>query len=427
MSISKRPDGAFVLRWLVGGKLGTYRQKTLRGVTWDDADKEHKKLVGKAAARRRDLASLHPTVKSLSERYLEVRVPEFAESWQTSVKQRLEDHILPVFGAKRAEDLRRADVLRYRNDRRTAGAANATINREVSVLLALLGFAEEEEWLDVNPLPRRRIKPLAEKERTDYFSPEEWEKFRRAFDSEKAWEAHRRKVRNLGPVVVIPDAESRTVKTKRGPRRVTKERRYGGGRRPDSDASHAYRERLRRAVDVFEFLLRTGSRISEALALTWDSVDLERAAIRIYQPKVKAWKEQPIPDELRAVIKRQPRGAGKAPVFQRPGGGPWDSAKLQRAFRVARSISEVNPKLTIHSLRHSAASWLTIAGVPERHVRDILGQKDPRSTRRYSHLRPEHLGGALDVLSKAAGTVEKAARVTRRVTRGGGKGTGEAP
>jgi integrase len=318
----------------------------------------------------------------------------------------------------RAEDLRRSDVLKYRNNRKTAGAANATINREVSVLLAVLGFAEAEEWLEVNPLPRRRIKPLPETERTDYFEPEEWERFRHAFDSEKAWEAHRRKVRNLGPVLVIPDAGRRIVKTKRGPRRVTRERRYGGGRLPDSDASHAYRERLRRAVDVFEFLLRTGSRISEALALTWDAVDLERAAIRIYQPKVKAWKEQPIPDELRAVLKRQTRGTGKAPVFQRPSGGPWDSSKLQRAFRVARSISEVNPRLTIHSLRHSAASWLTIAGVPERHVRDILGQKDPRSTRRYSHLRPEHLGGALDVLSKAAGTVEKPRTVTRRVTRG---------
>jgi integrase len=58
------------------------------------------------------------------------------------------------------------------------------------------------------------------------------------------------------------------------------------------------------------------------------------------------------------------------------------------------------PELRIHDLQHTAASWLTIAGTSERGVRDALGHADARMTARYSHLAPEHLQEALDLLGK---------------------------
>lgn len=67
---------------------------------------------------------------------------------------------------------------------------------------------------------------------------------------------------------------------------------------------------------------------------------------------------------------------------------------------MAKRLAGVRPELRIHDLRHTAASWLTIAGTSERKVRDVLGHTDARMTARYSHLAPEHQQEAVDVLGK---------------------------
>lgn len=43
---------------------------------------------------------------------------------------------------------------------------------------------------------------------------------------------------------------------------------------------------------------------------------------------------------------------------------------------------------------------MTIEGMSERFVRDVLGHADARMTARFSHLGPEHLTDALDVLGR---------------------------
>ena len=66
----------------------------------------------------------------------------------------------------------------------------------------------------------------------------------------------------------------------------------------------------------------------------------------------------------------------------------------------------MRPELRIHDLRHTAASWMTLAGESERKVRDVLGQTDVRTTARYAHLAPNDLQTAVDVIGKvASGTV----------------------
>jgi site-specific recombinase XerD len=43
-------------------------------------------------------------------------------------------------------------------------------------------------------------------------------------------------------------------------------------------------------------------------------------------------------------------------------------------------------RLTPHSLRHTYASWLAIAGVSLRRIQELLGHKSITTTERYSHL-----------------------------------------
>jgi integrase len=65
--------------------------------------------------------------------------------------------------------------------------------------------------------------------------------------------------------------------------------------------------------------------------------------------------------------------------------------------RLAKALSLSN--LKFHDLRHDVASTLTMAGVPQRTIMEILGHKDPRMSLRYQHLAPGHLKSAMEVLA----------------------------
>jgi integrase len=70
---------------------------------------------------------------------------------------------------------------------------------------------------------------------------------------------------------------------------------------------------------------------------------------------------------------------------------------LSRSF--ARLVDRLNlHNLTFHDLRHDAASTLTMAGVSQRAIMEILGHRDPRMTVRYQHLAPGHLKDAMRAL-----------------------------
>lgn len=71
---------------------------------------------------------------------------------------------------------------------------------------------------------------------------------------------------------------------------------------------------------------------------------------------------------------------------------------LTIAFRrLAHDLKFEN--LKFHDLRHAVASTLTMAGVPQRTVMEILGHKDPRMTLQYQHLTPSHLRMAMTHLN----------------------------
>jgi site-specific recombinase XerD len=54
--------------------------------------------------------------------------------------------------------------------------------------------------------------------------------------------------------------------------------------------------------------------------------------------------------------------------------------------------------VSFHSLRHTAASWLFMQGVDLYVVGQLLGHKTPHMTRRYAHLSPHYLAGAVGKL-----------------------------
>jgi hypothetical protein len=61
---------------------------------------------------------------------------------------------------------------------------------------------------------------------------------------------------------------------------------------------------------------------------------------------------------------------------------------------------EKKPRISMHTLRHTAASLMVAAGVPIFDVSKVLGHGSVLMTMRYAHFAPEASRGAIDALDR---------------------------
>ncbi len=391
MSLRKRPDGAYVIRYYAHGtERGPRVQETLGKMPYAEAVRIYKARLSAAAARRGTADDSRVTFALLADEYVKVHCARKSEATKKRTEQALR-LILPVFGDRAVRTIRPLDIERYRERRLAAGVKPVTVNREWAIIKAILNKGEAWGMIERNPI-RRGAVPMFEEGpgRLVFFEAVEWERFITAFDDEEAWKRHRAKIRNLGPV-------------KAGLQGV---RRYGGGMKPDSEATAAYRERLRASVSYFKTMLYTGSRPSEVLRLVWRDVDLDRGVVAVWQEKTNSRKTIPVSKAFREVLSGLRRGVGTVPLFLRPDGSPLTKDDVERAFDLAKRLTGLRAELTIYSIRHTFASWLAIQGTPIRTIQELLGHRDLRMTLRYAHLSPAHLREAVEGI----GAVEDANR-----------------
>lgn len=147
-----------------------------------------------------------------------------------------------------------------------------------------------------------------------------------------------------------------------------------------------YRRLLEVLPDEIQPLVKvavnTGMRQGEILALTWEDVDFENGYASVNDPKNDTPRKAPLnPDALDALIKWR-QGVQAGPVF------PVAARTLQWQFRRALQKAEI-PNFRFHDLRHTCASWMTMAGEDLRVIMEVLGHKDIRMTMRYTHLSPK--------------------------------------
>ncbi len=159
----------------------------------------------------------------------------------------------------------------------------------------------------------------------------------------------------------------------------------------------------------FEFLTHTGLRISEAIGLTWASIDLgrdPRVRVReqVYegerQPLKSSHSRRDIPlsagmaERLRALRRDSCRG-DMTPVFATITGTELSRSNVSNRVLKPAAESVGLPWVTFHSLRHTCASLLFAAGKNIKQVQEWLGHADPAFTlRTYVHLMDEGLGDA---------------------------------
>lgn len=145
------------------------------------------------------------------------------------------------------------------------------------------------------------------------------------------------------------------------------------------------------------FILYTGCRRGEALAMTYKDIDYKRKIITINKsvcytkggPIVKAPKsaagtrEIPLLDKLSAIL---PRGIGNALLFPGPDGKIIRQSTYQGRWK--RWREKVGVTITAHQLRHGFATMLYEAGIDEREAMEYMGHSEITLTRMvYTHIR----------------------------------------
>lgn len=165
----------------------------------------------------------------------------------------------------------------------------------------------------------------------------------------------------------------------------------------------SYVDRAPLLPEIVEFVADTGLRLSEVFRLTVRSVDLDRRCIRVekqkrarvvngqvWKPKNKSWREIPLSKRAYQIAKERAEDAAPDDLlFPNRGGAPYvrieaDDTEGKGHFRDAVADADLKGVVTFHTLRHLFAVRLLTRGVPIAVVSELLGHSDINLTvKRY--------------------------------------------
>jgi integrase/recombinase XerC len=143
-------------------------------------------------------------------------------------------------------------------------------------------------------------------------------------------------------------------------------------------------------------LVTTGLRRSELIALDWRDLDLDssRPSLLVRRGKGGKPRRQPLAPQARDELRRlreQKRPQPTDPVFCGLAGGRLQPKVLAALIKRAVERAGIEKKVTAHTLRHTAASWLRQATGDARLVAEYLGHADLTTVSRYAHVADEEL------------------------------------
>ncbi len=302
--------------------------------------------VDPSGARQRNRTA--PTVSDLAARYL----TEYAEvhkkpSSVRTDRANIENHVLPLLGDKRVAEVSRADIeaaklsIRQgatarklkakKRGRRNVTGGEGIANRVIALLSKMFACSMDWDMRETNPA--QGIRKFREFRKDRFLDFDELQRLRTA----------------------LAAAEG------------------------DTSFNPA-------AVAAIRFLLLTGLRRGEVLELRWGNVDLQRGLLRLSDTKTGA---RTVPLNTAAFeVLRQVRAGGLS------GGGDeghvFASLRTGKAIALAepwkrvREIAEIDASATLHTLRHTFASWGVMNGLSLPQVGVLLGHKSTQTTLRYA-------------------------------------------
>lgn len=153
------------------------------------------------------------------------------------------------------------------------------------------------------------------------------------------------------------------------------------------------------------FLLYTGARVGEVLALDWRNVDLERRHITFSDTKNGEDRGVPIAPRLLVALANLPHRMGA--VFRRRDGMPYTpkdegGGQIKKGFKGAcrrAGIVDFSP----HDCRHTWATWYYAATRDLPALMRLGGWKSERMVLRYAHVNVDNLAQSVALLPGAMG------------------------
>jgi integrase/recombinase XerD len=150
---------------------------------------------------------------------------------------------------------------------------------------------------------------------------------------------------------------------------------------------------------LLELLYGTGARISEAVGLDVDDVDLESGAVRLTG---KGSKERAVPVGSYAcaavsayLVRARPQlagaGRGSPAMFLNARGGRLSRQSAWSVLRSAAQRAGVRGDVSPHTLRHSFATHLLDGGADVRVVQELLGHASVTTTQVYTLVTVDRL------------------------------------
>ncbi len=141
---------------------------------------------------------------------------------------------------------------------------------------------------------------------------------------------------------------------------------------------------------LLELLYGAGLRVSEAVGVNLDDIDLTERMVRV---RGKGDKERVVPfgppaaEAIHAWLVEGPR---EGALFRNRDGG---RLSVRSAWQIVRDAGAKNgqPGLHPHMLRHSCATHLLAGGADLRGIQEQLGHASLSTTQRYTHADAAHL------------------------------------
>ena len=164
-----------------------------------------------------------------------------------------------------------------------------------------------------------------------------------------------------------------------------------------------------RSIDLYDMALLSlhcGLRAGELFNLRWSDVDIDRGLLILRDTKNTRTRPAYLTKAASEMLKERTELAKHDLVFpsrvgkQRPQISKvfWDVVK---GLGLNDGVTDRRDKVVFHTLRHTFASWLVMAGTPLYTVGKLLGHSSSAMTERYSHLAPDHMRAAVSALENA--------------------------
>ena len=148
------------------------------------------------------------------------------------------------------------------------------------------------------------------------------------------------------------------------------------------------RHRQRDATLIL-LMYRHGLRVSEAIALRWDQVDLKQGVLHVNRLKQGTPSTHPLRGpELRSLRQLKREYTDSPYLFQTERKEPMTDRTARNIIARAGAVAGLPFSVHPHMLRHATGYYLAASGQDTRAIQAYLGHKNIQHTVRYTELSP---------------------------------------